>query len=115
MLRIAVALGFVAACASGTTTAWEAPAPRGPVYKPGQSIAESRICACNDCIDRTCCTGEERGEEYAEMELGPSGEMVLGMTFGGCGRCVRRVWTVRGAAACASHAPEECCPGTVSD
>lgn len=109
MLRLAVVLGLVAACASGTSTAWETPPPRGPVYKPGQSIAESRICSCEDCVDRTCCSGERSGVEYGEFENG------LGMTLAGCGRCVRRVWTVRGEEPCAALAGPECCPGTVSD
>ena len=45
--------------------------------------------------------------EYAEPDFG--------MTLAGCGRCVRRVWTVRGGDDCAALAGPECCPGTVSD
>jgi hypothetical protein len=107
VLRSAVVLVVAAACASGTSTAWETPARRGPVYKPGQSIAESRICACRECVDRGCCSGERESAEEAEAELG--------MTLAACGRCTRRVWTVRGAESCASLAGPECCPGTVSD
>jgi hypothetical protein len=115
VLRFAAALGLAAACASGTPTALEAPERCGPVYKPGQSIAESRLCACEDCIDRTCCAGERDGQYYADAETNEAGELVLGMTLPGCGRCVRRVWTVRGAESCASLAGPQCCPGTVSD
>jgi hypothetical protein len=100
------ALGFVlvTACASATTAAWE---PRGSVYEPGQSIAQARMCTCHECIDRACCSGDP--------EAANDGEVELGMTLAACGRCVRRVWTVRGDTSCASLAGPACCAGTVSD
>ncbi len=104
MARFVFAFLLVTACASVTTTAWE---PRAAVYKPGQSILEARMCTCHECIDRACCSNEP--------ETAKGGEVELGMTLAACGRCVRRVWTVRGDATCESLAGPGCCPGTVSD
>jgi len=104
-MRFAVLVALVTSCAAATTPAWEP--RRGPVYEPGQSIAEARICSCNDCVDRSCCSGDREAETHVEAELG--------MTLAACGRCVRHVWTVRGSDSCESLAGPECCPGTVSD
>jgi len=60
-------------------------------------------------VERACCAGEP------EDAVDTQAETELGMTLGGCGRCARRVWTVRGDTSCASLAAPECCPGTVSD
>jgi hypothetical protein len=105
VLRSAVLLGVVASCAAKSVPDYSP--PRGPVYKPGQSIAESRLCTCDVCAQRACCSGEPAEATYAEPELG--------MTFAACGRCTRRVWTARGAESCDALAGSECCPGTVSD
>lgn len=105
MLRHVVLLFFVCSCAAATTAAWEP--RRGPVYKPGQSIAEARLCSCDDCIERRCCSGDAETEYASEHELG--------MTLSSCSRCVRRVWTVRAMTSCAETAAVECCPGTVSE
>jgi hypothetical protein len=78
---------------------------RAPAYRPGQSIAESRVCECRECFQPKCCGGDvDATDESADGELG--------MTLGACSRCVRRVWTVRGDAPCESLAPPECCPGS---
>ena len=115
-LGVALALALVAACASSTSTAWETPARRGPVYKPGQSIAESRLCACRECVDRACCDAAKSPEgDSGERETADAAEPELGMTLAACGRCTRRVWTVRGSESCESLAGPECCPGTASD
>lgn len=79
---------------------------RAPTYRPGQSIAESRVCECRECFQPKCCGGDVDAESNAT-----DGE--LGMTLGACSRCVRRVWTVRGSDACETLAPPECCPGSV--
>ena len=107
MLRLVVLIALVCSCAAATTSAWDYPPRRGRVYEPGQSIAEARICSCDDCIERRCCSGEGDAEYASEQELG--------MTLSSCSRCVRRVWTVRGTTSCAETAAAECCPGTVSD
>ena len=105
MIRSLVLLAVAASCATATGSAPEA--RRGPVYEPGQSIAEARICSCHECVDRACCSGEGEAASHVEPELG--------MTLAACSRCVRRVWTVRGGASCESLAGPECCSGTVSD
>jgi hypothetical protein len=80
---------------------------RAPTYRPGQSIAESRVCECRECFQPKCCGGDV---DSAGAET--NGE--LGMTLGACSRCVRRVWTVRGDAPCETLAPPECCPSSTS-
>jgi hypothetical protein len=105
MLRALSLVALIAACASGAAPAWD-PKPRAR-YVPGQSIAEARICTCDECADRGCCHGEPESARAAEPELG--------LTLAACGRCSRRAWTVRGDVSCASLAAPECCPGTVSD
>jgi hypothetical protein len=98
---------FAAACAATTPSLQDGTGgrERGAVYKPGQSIAEARLCTCRECLERSCCAGDGDAE-HVEPELG--------MTLAACGRCVRRVWTVRGAASCEASAGPECCPGTAS-
>jgi hypothetical protein len=107
MTRFFVLLGIVSACASAEATAWEPQPLPGAVYKPGQSIAEARLCTCDECVDRACCSGDP--------ETASDGDVALGMTLAACSRCVRRVWTVRGDATCDSLAGPGCCPGTVSN
>jgi hypothetical protein len=113
-------------CASAQT---EANAQRpDPLYKPGQSISDSRLCACTECFKASCCTGDPGVEDqFANGEAAngeaangeaangeaANGEVALGMSLAVCGRCARRVWTVRGAESCAARAPEACCPGSI--
>jgi hypothetical protein len=95
--------------ALGCQAALPAPEPeprRAPPYRPGQSIAESRVCECRECFEPKCCGGNFEDTAASDGELG--------MTLGGCGRCVRRVWTVRGNDSCDLLAPAECCPGSAS-
>ena len=106
LTRLLVLLGLVCSCAAATTSAWDNPR-RERLYKPGQSITEARICTCDECLDRRCCSGEREDLHASPDELG--------MTLSSCGRCVRRVWTARGTASCAETAAAECCAGTVSD
>jgi hypothetical protein len=91
----------VSACRS-TPPAEEPTFRRAPTYRPGQSIAESRVCECRECFEPKCCSGDVDTESSAT-----DGE--LGMTLGSCSRCIRRVWTVRGDDPCETLAPPECC------
>lgn len=103
-----LALGLCfAGCASSEATAAGPPGPRRPLYKPGQSLA-ARLCACRECFDRACCDGEPSSSES-------SSESDFGIAVSACGRCVRRTWTVRGDASCASNAPDTCCRDSLSE
>ena len=80
--------------------------PRGPVYKPGQSIADARLCSCTVCAEASCC----HGETATSAE-----EPEFGISLSSCSRCTRRVWTARADDPCSALADPECCGGTVSD
>jgi hypothetical protein len=96
------ALPFALGCGSAPPP--EEPAlRRAPTYRPGQSIADSRVCECRECFQAKCCNGDVDATDGTT-----DGE--LGMTLGSCSRCVRRVWTVRGDDPCETLAPPECCP-----
>lgn len=101
---ISVWLLFGFGCASGLESAERD--TRAGRYKPGQSL-EARLCECRECMDASCCGGDGEEERALDAELG--------MALKACGRCVRRTWTARGSDSCTSHAPSECCAGTVSD
>jgi hypothetical protein len=103
----AAALVLVAACASGEGASNRADGPRRPLYKPGQSLA-ARLCACRECFDAACCDGEPSASD--EVKEGD-----FGIAVSACGRCVRRTWTVRGQASCASNAPDTCCRDSVTE
>ncbi len=79
--------------------------PAPPAYRPGRSITEARLCECRECFSRDHCEGEALDTEQKSGELG--------MTLAGPGRCVRRIWTLRGAGSCSDRPPRECCPGTI--
>ncbi len=79
---------------------------RATRYRPGQSLA-ARLCACRECLAASCCSGDGERESALEGELG--------MALRACGRCLRRTWTVRGDDSCESHAPSECCAGSIDD
>jgi len=103
-LGCALALVAFSACAAAPEDL--APEhPRGRVYKPGQSIAEARLCSCTECADVSCCDGEPSSN--AE-------EPEFGISLSTCSRCTRRVWTARGEEACSALAGATCCPGSVS-
>jgi hypothetical protein len=76
------------------------PAPPERHYKPGESIADARVCACRECIKATCCRADDEPT---------ASETELGLTVPTCGGCYRRVWTVRGDRTCESTLPSECC------
>jgi hypothetical protein len=97
---------FLGGLGCHTLPAAEPAARRAPTYRPGQSIAESRVCECRECFQPRCCGGESEAETASNEEFG--------MTLGSCSRCVRRVWTVRGDVPCDTLAPPECCPGSAS-
>jgi len=69
-------------------------------YRPGESIADAQVCACEECVERACCDADE--EPTASTTE-------LGLSVPTCGGCYRRVWTVRGGRSCAESAPAECC------
>ena len=93
------------ACAAGELNSADAARPARPLYRPGESL-NARLCACKECFSRACCSGEPDAPETSGEELG--------ISVSACGRCVRRTWTVRGSASCASLAPSECCEGTLA-
>lgn len=106
VLTLAALLAGAAPGCQTTTPAREPNGPRKPVYRPGQSIAESRLCECRECLDAACCSGDPENEN--------TGNEALGLAIASCSRCLKRVWTVRGADSCELLRPRECCPETES-
>ena len=107
-LAIGALFALLTGCAAGELNTADAARPGRALYRPGESL-DARLCACKECFERACCSGEPDAAETG------SDETVLGMSVSACGRCVRRTWTVRGSVACASRAPSECCPGSLSE
>ena len=107
VLTIAALLAGVAPGCQTTTPAREPNDAREPVYRPGQSIADSRLCECRECLEAACCSGDPEDESTTTSEP-------FGLAIASCSRCLKRVWTVRGADACDRLRPRECCPETVS-
>jgi len=107
MLTITTLLVGIAPGCQTTTPDREANGPPKPVYRPGQSIAESRLCECRECLEAACCSGDPEDENAATSEP-------FGLAIASCSRCLKRVWTVRGGDACDLLRPRECCPETES-
>lgn len=105
-LAMGALFAVLSGCAAGELNAADAARPTRPLYRPGESL-DARLCACKECFERACCSGEPEAAETG----GDDAE--LGMSVSACGRCVRRTWTVRGSATCASRAPSECCDGSL--
>src|SRR5688572_1395176 len=97
--RLALCLASLVGCAAEPRSE----SLGGPArhYRPGESIAEARVCACEECLKPACCAADDE-------PLASTTE--LGMTVPTCGGCYRRVWTVRGARTCEESRPSECCP-----
>ena len=93
-------------CVSGTNSAWEHP-PERTHYKPGQSIAEARICTCQECVDRACCSGDPETASSADGRARHDARRVRPL-------CAPRVDCARRGTVRCPRRPE-CCPGTVSD
>jgi hypothetical protein len=104
-LAVVLALGALFTGCHGGLPAHEPELRRAPTYRPGQSIAESRVCECRECFQAKCCSGDVDS-------AGTAAEGELGITLDVCSRCVRRVWTVRNHAPCETLAPPECCPSS---
>jgi len=103
VLALATLLAGVTPGCQTASTAREANGPRKRVYRPGQSIAESRLCECRECLEAACCSGDPERDDMASSEP-------FGLAIATCSRCLKRVWTVRGGDACELLRPRECCP-----
>lgn len=97
--RRAVWLLLLVGCAAEPLGENAEPAPRRH-YRPGESIADARVCACEECVKAACCSADDE-------PLSSTTE--LGLTVPTCGGCYRRVWTVRGDRSCDESRPVECC------
>ena len=108
--RLALAFALACGACAGGEPAREAAAPKRSLYKPGQSL-DARLCRCQECADRACCSGEPSstagGSEATEGSLG--------LDLRVCSRCAQRAWTVRGTESCAERASEMCCLNSISD
>src|SRR5688572_19797496 len=104
-LSCSIAWVLVTLACQSTMPLREPPARTPPPYRPGQSIAESRLCECRECFDSACCGGDPDRERATPA---------FGLAVASCGRCLKRVWTVRGNESCESLRPPECCAGTSS-
>jgi hypothetical protein len=102
--RVLVLSAIALACRAGVLERHPIERP-APTYRPGRSIAESRLCECRECFDSACCSGSDESEVESAA---------LGAVIRSCGRCVRRVWTARAGAACRTTMPRECCVGSES-
>jgi hypothetical protein len=101
-------LALVASLACAGTHAGEPYQPRaGGPYRPGESIAEARLCTCSVCEERSCCEGDESLSAERQPEFG--------LSLAAPCQCVRRAWTVRGDEPCAALAGPDCCPGTIGN
>jgi hypothetical protein len=111
LLTLGALFVLLSGCAASELNSADAARPARPLYRPGESL-DARLCACKECFEHACCSGEPEAAEASNDQTG-NDETQLGISVSACGRCVRRTWTVRGSASCASRAPSECCGGSL--